>query len=164
MHTNMQQHKNGRQQGFTLIELMIVIAIIGILAAVALPAYKDYAVRAKVSEAVSLTSGAKQAVAETFMSSSVWPSTNTAAGLALDAGTDISGEYVSSVVVGGGGSATNVSTITVTFKASAPTEIQGKSIVLTPANQGGSISWSCSSAAIANQYLPSSCRAAAAGG
>ena len=69
-----------KQQGFTLIELMIVVAIIGILAAIAIPAYQDYTIRAQVSEGLNLSAGAKAAVAEYFMDSGNFPTTNTEAG------------------------------------------------------------------------------------
>ena len=139
--------KNMRQQGFTLIELMIVIAIIGILAAVALPAYKDYAVRAKAAEGISLSAGAKQATAEYFMSNSAWPKDNATAGLATS--TDISGKYVTSVAV-----ANNV--ITVTFNA-VDAELSGKTIVLTGTANNGSIAWACTST-LDGRFLPSACR------
>ena len=81
-----------KEQGFTLIELMIVVAIIGILAAVALPAYQNYTNRAKVTEALSVAAAAKLAVAETFTSTGSLPTTNTEAGLPVP--TDISGTDV----------------------------------------------------------------------
>src|SRR5690349_666657 len=95
---------NTVQKGFTLIELMIVVAIVGILAAIALPAYQDYTVRSKVSEGLSLVSGAKTAVSETYASTGNWPGTNAAAGLA--ASTSITGKYVASVDVSGNGKIT----------------------------------------------------------
>ena len=73
------------QQGFTLIELMIVVAIIGILAAIAIPAYQDYTIRAQVSEGLSLAAGAKTAVAETFLNTGVPPGTRTIAGMSPNA-------------------------------------------------------------------------------
>ena len=86
-----------KQQGFTLIELMIVVAIIGILAAIALPAYQDYTTRARVSEGITLASGAKTAVTEYYSAENEMPSNNESAGLALK--TEISGDSVTSVEV-----------------------------------------------------------------
>lgn len=96
------------QQGFTLIELMIVVAIIGILAAIAIPAYQDYTKRAHVSEGLSLAAGAKTAVSEFYSTNNDWPTNNASAGLA--ASSAITGNAVSSVNV-------NASTITVTYNS-----------------------------------------------
>ena len=87
-----------KQQGFTLIELMIVIAIIGILAAIAIPAYQDYTIRAQVSEGLNLSGGAKAAVTEYFQDRGTMPTNNTDAGLSTPA-TQIAGKYVSSVLI-----------------------------------------------------------------
>ena len=142
------------QQGFTLIELMIVVAIIGILAAIAIPAYQDYTVRSKVSEGLSVASGAKLAVAETRQSSGQWPGDNTVAGLADPV--SIIGNNVLSVDVGGGGNSTTVSTITITYTADAA--ITGQTVVLTPTNAIGSITWVCNTGTVIDKYLPSNCR------
>ncbi|OMH41588.1 prepilin-type N-terminal cleavage/methylation domain-containing protein, partial [Neisseria meningitidis] len=91
---------NTLQKGFTLIELMIVIAIVGILAAVALPAYQDYTARAQVSEAILLAEGQKSAVTEYYLNHGEWPANNSSAGVASS--TDIKGKYVQSVEVKNG--------------------------------------------------------------
>ena len=134
------------QQGFTLIELMIVVAIIGILAAVAIPAYQDYTVRTKVSEGLSLAAGAKTSVAETYLASGDWPTANSDAGLA--ASTSITGANVMSVKV-------NASQIIISY--TGDTNLSGKTVTLQATPNGGSISWACTSTLAAN-YLPSNCR------
>ena len=139
-----------KHQGFTLIELMIVVAIIGILAAIAIPAYQDYTIRAKVTEGLSLASAGKTAVSEYFASQGTLPANNDAAGMSVS--TDISGNSVDSVEVVDG-------VITVTFNASTPA-IDGSTLRLTPTTGSGNITWSCTSAAatLENKYRPSSCR------
>ncbi|EMT4996901.1 pilin, partial [Neisseria gonorrhoeae] len=92
---------NTLQKGFTLIELMIVIAIVGILAAVALPAYQDYTARAQVSEAILLAEGQKSAVTEYYLNHGEWPKDNASAGVASTP-TDIKGKYVQKVEVAKG--------------------------------------------------------------
>ncbi|EMS5920263.1 pilin [Neisseria gonorrhoeae] len=91
---------NTLQKGFTLIELMIVIAIVGILAAVALPAYQDYTARAQVSEAILLAEGQKSAVTEYYLNHGEWPKNNDEAGVASSG--EIKGKYVESVTVTNG--------------------------------------------------------------
>ena len=137
------------QKGFTLIELMIVVAIIGILAAVALPAYQDYTARAQLSEGYSLAGGQKGAMSEYHSNYGRWPASNAAAGIAPAA--SISGKYVAKVEV-----ASNKATATMKNQSIAK-GIQSKTITLTGAATNGSYSWSCSSTAAA-KYLPASCR------
>jgi type IV pilus assembly protein PilA len=134
------------QQGFTLIELMIVVAIIGILAAIAIPQYQDYTVRTRVSEAAVLADGSKTAVAEFFNTNSRWPASNPSAGLSQSS--SIIGKYVSSVAVGTNG------VITATVAAASGTS---GTLVLTPRANGGSVSWTCTGT-IPAKYLPANCR------
>ncbi|MBH5523936.1 pilin [Neisseria meningitidis] len=166
---------NTLQKGFTLIELMIVIAIVGILAAVALPAYQDYTARAQVSEAILLAEGQKSAVTEYYLNHGEWPSNNTSAGVATS--TDIKGKYVKEVKVEKG-------VITATMLSSGVNnEIKGKKLSLWAKRQAGSVKWFCGqpvtrnannaddvAAATANgngngkidtKHLPSTCRDAA---
>lgn len=134
------------QKGFTLIELMIVVAIIGILAAVALPAYQDYTKRSHVSEGLSLAGGAKTAVTEYYSSEGSWPSDNAAAGIAQ--ADSIKGNAVKSVTVDG-------SKITVVFNQKVEDD---ETIVLKGSDNGGSIDWSCKDGSLISKYRPANCR------
>ena len=144
-----------KQQGFTLIELMIVIAIIAILAAIAIPAYQDYIARAQMSEAMTLASGQKVGVSEVFANNGTCP-INGGNGFAAD--TDINGKYVAKVTVGGTAAAGGGCTIVATMKSTGvSTGIQGKTLTLTLSNADkGSNFWECKSSA-AQKYLPTSC-------
>ncbi|MCL5863067.1 pilin [Neisseria meningitidis] len=165
---------NTLQKGFTLIELMIVIAIVGILAAVALPAYQDYTARAQVSEAILLAEGQKSAVTEYYLNHGIWPGDNSSAGVATSS--KIKGKYVKEVTVANG-------VVTATMLSSGVNkEIQGKKLSLWAKRQDGSVKWFCGqpvtrtnangannnevtaatgTANIDTKHLPSTCRDAA---
>ncbi|HFB3792718.1 TPA: pilin, partial [Neisseria gonorrhoeae] len=126
---------NTLQKGFTLIELMIVIAIVGILAAVALPAYQDYTARAQVSEAILLAEGQKSAVTEYYLNHGIWPEDNDKAGVASSS--SIKGKYVESVTVAKG-------VVTAKMKPSGVNkEIKDKKLSLWARRENGSVKWFC---------------------
>ena len=139
-----------KQQGFTLIELMIVVAIIGILAAIAIPAYQDYTIRAQVSEGLNLAGGAKAAVSEFTMDTGRFPSDNTTAGIAATA-TDINGKYVVSVTNTAG-------VIQVEYGNDAHALLDPGNLQLSAFTNVGSIEWVCKSTTIADKHLPAACR------
>jgi type IV pilus assembly protein PilA len=129
-----------KQSGFTLIELMIVVAIIGILAAIAIPAYQDYMIRSQVSEGLTLAGGAKTSVEEYFSNRGAPPADRVTAGMTENA-TDTSGNYVTQVDIANG-------TITITYGNSANAIINGQTLALTPYESADlSVIWKCGNAA-----------------
>jgi type IV pilus assembly protein PilA len=156
------------QKGFTLIELMIVVAIIGILAAIAIPAYQDYLIRSQVSEGLTMAAAAKAGVSEFYANKGDWPSSNSAAG--MGSATDIQGKYVQSIEVVDGG-------ITIKYGNEINAKLMSATVGLTPGNSvNGDVIWKCGLAdnpsgwsgttttagsgatSVAGKYLPSSCR------
>ncbi|MFC0034279.1 pilin [Cardiobacterium valvarum] len=148
-----------RQRGFTLIELMIVIAIVSILAVIALASYQTYIVKAQIAEAMELLGGIKLTVGEFHSSKGHWPPDNGAAGIAINA-VDIHGKYVQQVEVGkdlDGGVLPGA--ITATMRSTGVAAVlRGKKVTLRPTPPtGASYVWSCVSDVEA-KYLPSVCR------
>ncbi len=139
-----------KQQGFTLIELMIVVAIIGILAAIAIPAYQDYTIRAQVSEGLNLTGACKAAVTEYYQDQGVFPGDNATAG--LEAAINITGKYTTQVAVLANG------VCAATYGNEANNNIVDAILIMTPTDNAGSISWDCTSTDLDNKWLPAACR------
>lgn len=140
-----------KMQGFTLIELMIVVAIIAILAAIALPAYQDYLIRSQVSEGAVLADGSKTAIAEFYSNKGAFPTTQGSAG--LPAPTDIVGKYVLSV-----DATTLPGVITVEYGNSANNNIINKTLTFSAITHIGSVEWHCVAGSVDPKYLPTSCR------
>ena len=134
------------QKGFTLIELMIVVAIIGILAAIAIPSYQDYTKRAHVSEGMALAGAVKTGVAEYFGSNGNLPLNNISAGAAT--GTSITGNAVTSVVNSGG-------QITITYNTKVES---GVTLILSAVTGAGSVEWVCTGGNVDTKWRPANCR------
>lgn len=138
-----------KQTGFTLIELMIVVAIIGILAAVALPAYQDYTIRAQASEGMSLASGLKIQVADVYADEGALGGINSGAD-GIPAAATVNGKYTTQVAVASG-------VITATYGNDANANLAAQTLTLTPTVNTGSLEWDCD-ASVADNYMPAACR------
>jgi type IV pilus assembly protein PilA len=141
------------QKGFTLIELMIVVAIIAILAAIAIPAYQDYTIRSQVSEGLSLADGAKTALAEFYSNTGHFPLNNQSAGLAKN--TSIAGSYVTSIDV-----SNTVGQIRITYGGTKPanSKISAQTLLLSARTNAGSTQFTCKGGSVDPKYMPSTCR------
>ena len=138
------------ERGFTLIELMIVVAIIGILAMIAIPAYQNYLIRTQISEGLALTAPVKIAVAEYHKDTGQYPANNSDA--TLGAPTNYTGSYVDSISVNG-------AVISVQYGNDASAQISGETVTITAVSNPGSMEWVCATGGtISETYLPSSCR------
>lgn len=145
------------QQGFTLIELMIVIAIIGILAALALPAYQSYIARAQVTESINLLSGLKPAVLENYGDSGVCPDNTSGSRFGLAIPPDIKGRYVAKIEAKADTDPT-ICLLIAEFKTTQVSDkIKGETVTLAMYNVSDAKIWKCTSS-IENQYLPATCR------
>ncbi|MDT8404344.1 pilin [Sulfuriflexus sp.] len=140
------------QQGFTLIELMIVVAIIGILAAIAIPAYQDYTIRAKITEGVGALAAAKTSVSEYYISEGGMPATAAQAGV----NTGAIGDYVAGVAYTQ--TSTTVGVVQVTLAASGLGTANGTTFKLTGTGSAQGVSWDCSKTTTPEKFLPANCR------
>ena len=155
-------------KGFTLIELMIVIAIIGILAAIAIPAYQDYTIRAQASEGLTLASSVRVAIGDYYAQNGTWPTGMTGGGTALNFTAKPSGNYVTQVDTAGGG-------ITITYGGKANAALTGQTLgLIAYTSSAGDIGWACGRntalptgattsggtgpTSVVNKYLPKNCQ------
>lgn len=142
------------QQGFTLIELMIVVAIVGILAAIAIPAYQDYTVRAKMTEAVNAATAAKAAISEFYVSQGSMPADASAGGFT----TDVGSKFVNSVTYARTDANTGVLTVTITGDLGGSTAADETVLLEAVGTPGQNVDWDCQAGTVATKYLPADCR------
>ena len=138
------------QRGFTIIELMIVVGIIGVIAAIAIPAYSDYQARAQVSEAELLATGLKSPLAEYLSSRGHWPAQ------AADVASGLSGRYIETVALAGATGSTGAIQVEALFKVSGVNpDLAGRTLVLSTSNGA---QWTCAGGTIPARLLPPACR------
>jgi type IV pilus assembly protein PilA len=139
------------QQGFTLIELMIVVAIIGILAAIAIPAYQDYTIRTKISEVMVIGSAAKTTASEYYLSSGAMPESAGQAGINTNPGQS---EYLASIQFATGA---GVASVTYTL-AGLGTGVDASTIIFVGSGSTNGVSWTCTDGNTPDKYKPANCR------
>jgi type IV pilus assembly protein PilA len=144
--------KKQYQKGFTLIELMIVVAIIGILAAIAIPAYNDYTIRAKVTEGITAMAAAKTAVGEFYVSNGSMPANITAAGFSQT----INSKYVRTIAYTR--DSVSAATLTVVIAATVQAALAGQDVDLRASGSTSRVDWDCRPGSLAAKYTPAECR------